>query len=72
MSFILLMMGPDLPGPDDPFEFCLTRIELTSLLLFFNMFISFFSNFLHTPKANTLFYMDITFLIKSLIRQLEA
>jgi hypothetical protein len=57
MSFILLMIGPGLPGPGDPFEFCLTEAYLTHSLSFFNMFISFFSNFLHLKIANTLFYM---------------
>ena len=43
--FVLFMIGPDLPGSDDPIEFCLTRMNLTSVLSFFNMLISFFGNF---------------------------
>ena len=57
MSVILLIIGPGLPGTGDPFEFCLTETYLARTLSFFNMSISFFSNFFHPEITNPLFYL---------------
>jgi hypothetical protein len=37
MVFVLFIIGPDLPGSDDPIELCLTRMYLAPKLSFFNM-----------------------------------